>query len=121
MLDPATGPLQHWIWHGSGWQTGATRADVFHRNVAQRKARRPRSMRQQSWQVRRWTKARPPREVLAQSVAICWQRVAQDGCIPAGGLRYGVWRYRDADADPRHPHGFLTTLHQSWSARGLGF
>jgi hypothetical protein len=55
----------------------------------------------------------PTREVLAQRLAICCQRVAQDGRIPVRGLRYGVWRYRDAD--PRHPHGFLTTLHQSWS------
>jgi hypothetical protein len=53
-------------------------------------------------------------------LAICCQRVTQDGCIPVDGLRYGVWRYRDAD--PRHPHG-LTTLHQSWHfvrTRGLG-
>jgi hypothetical protein len=54
----------------------------------------------------------PARKVLAQRLAICCQRVAQDGCILVGGLRYGVWRYRDG---PRHPHGFLTTLHQSLS------
>jgi hypothetical protein len=49
----------------------------------------------------------PTREMLAQRRAICCQRVAQDGRIPVRGLRYGVWRYRGAD--PRHPHGLLTT------------